>query len=89
MTGSKKASHRRGNSKIGSRGAGRQPEYVGIEVELEEDHRHEDEVGGGIPAAIGGFFQERQFVPEAAGGGLPCAGGALESKDCWRISFIL
>ena len=53
----------------GRGGAGAQAEHVRVEVHLEKDHRHEDEVGGGVAAAVARLFEEGEFLLEVFGHG--------------------
>ena len=46
----------------GGRGAGRQPEHVGVEIQLEQDHRHEDEVRGGVASAVSDLLADGEFL---------------------------
>ena len=44
----------------GRRDTGGKPKYVRIKICLKKNHRHEDEIGGGIRAAItNGLFDKR------------------------------
>src|SRR6185369_8092107 len=43
-------------------GGGTEPENFRIKSSLEKDHRHEDEVRGGIGGAVAGLFDKREFL---------------------------
>jgi hypothetical protein len=42
--------------------AGRQPVDVGVEIELEVDEGHPDQVGGAIAEAVSDFFDDGELV---------------------------
>ena len=44
------------------RRAGRQAENVRVKIQLEQHHRHEDEVRGGVGATVTGLFEDREFL---------------------------
>ena len=60
--GSATASHKRGHSRMAAAAAARQPENVRVKIRLEQNHRHEDEVRGGVGGAVAGLFEERKFL---------------------------
>ena len=46
----------------GGSGAGREPKDIRVKICLEQNHRHEDEVGRRIGGAVAGLFKERKFL---------------------------
>ena len=62
--GSATASHSRGQSRIAAAALARQAENVRVKIRLEQNHRHEDEIRGGIGGAVTGLFEERKFLLE-------------------------
>ena len=47
---------------FGGSGASGEPKDVGVEIELEQHHRHEDEVGGGVACAVAGLLDEGKLL---------------------------
>ena len=62
MIGSKNASHSRPTSSSDPAAAAADAQRVGVEIQLEQNHRHEDEVRGGVAQAVAGLFDERKFL---------------------------
>ena len=60
--GSATASHSRGHQQNGRRRARREAEHIRVEIRLEENHRHEDEVRGGIGGAVARLFEEGELL---------------------------
>jgi len=51
-----------GDQDNGARDARGQAEHIRVEVRLEQDHGHEDEVRGGVTAAVPRLFNKREFL---------------------------
>ena len=50
------------NQQEGPGQTGAEAEHVGVEIRLEQDHGHEDEIRGRVSRAVARLFDEREFL---------------------------